>query len=344
MDKNSSNVSSYDAGTLGILHLKRFWTMAMSAMQRNNAEKKSSAEGAIDQFVLDGLELDICETVSFLNEKKPTFPGFEEWILAKHDGNIPSNIRKKINRAVTSYLKEEHKTYPLSPQIKDPVFTKEEMDFWEENGYIVLKNAIPLEDCKAAENVIWDFLKMKPEEPNGWHKRSVPFWIRNYQHAIFLKNRKAARIHKAFAQLWGTEELFQPINSLSFNPPIKDEHREYGPSYLHWDDSIAMPMRFDVIGMLYLNDVDENQGAFQCVPGFHRIIESWLASLPEDADPREEIRGGFETVKVAGKAGDLIICRQELPHGSSLNKGDYPRFVQYITMYPPDRRVNPVWK
>ena len=41
-------------------------------------------------------------------------------------------------------------------------------------------------------------------------------------------------------------------------------------------------------------------------------------------------------------AGDLVIWRQEIPHGASANTSDRPRLAQYVTMYPmhwPDERV-----
>jgi hypothetical protein len=61
-----------------------------------------------------------------------------------------------------------------------------------------------------------------------------------------------------------------------------------GP-HLHWDTTVAQPHHFGIQGILYLADTAENQGAFTCMPGFHRKLESWLTSLPKDADPRQEI-------------------------------------------------------
>jgi hypothetical protein len=40
----------------------------------------------------------------------------------------------------------------------------------------------------------------------------------------------------------------------------------------------------------------------------------------------------------------MVIWRQELPHGSGRNLANVPRIAQYITLYPPDRGVNPVWR
>lgn len=340
MDKqNLSAVQSTDVGDLGIFHLKRIWASALLGKQVNDPY-----EGDMNKSVLDGLELSIIETLSFLYQQKPAFPEFEKWVLEKHGGFIDDSIREKINRAMADRLAGRHKNYPITLETDDPVFDSRDWACWEENGYIVLKEAVPREDCEALEEAIWEYLKLRPNEPETWKMRNEAFWVHGFRHPLLGKNRRSRRIHRAFAQLWGTEELFHSVDRLSFNPPMGEEHQQFGPSNLHWDASIVQPQPFDILGIMYLNDVRPNQGAFQCVPGFHRRIESWLDGLPPDADPRREILDAFEPVKIGGKAGDLIIWRQELPHGSSVNRADYPRFAQYMAMYPADRTINPVWK
>ncbi|GAB6044331.1 phytanoyl-CoA dioxygenase family protein [Endothiovibrio diazotrophicus] len=64
--------------------------------------------------------------------------------------------------------------------------------------------------------------------------------------------------------------------------------------------------------------------------------------LVSGEDPREAARA-LEAVPVAAGAGDLIIWRHDLPHGSNRNHTHYPRAAQYIHMYPPDFPINPVW-
>jgi len=102
-------------------------------------------------------------------------------------------------------------------------------------------------------------------------------------------------------------------------------------------------MPFGVQGILYLNDVAAEQGAFQCVPGFHRRIGEWLRDLDPAEDPRAAARE-LEAVPIAAGAGDLIIWQHELPHGSSPNLAHNRRVAQYIKMYPPDFPTNPVWE
>ena len=77
---------------------------------------------------------------------------------------------------------------------------------------------------------------------------------------------------------------------------------------IHWDtDTSKQPVSFGVQGVLYLTDTSEEQGGFQCVPGFQRIFDEWVQTQPEDRNPRRPDLEGLEVKSIAGKAGDLVI-------------------------------------
>jgi ectoine hydroxylase-related dioxygenase (phytanoyl-CoA dioxygenase family) len=154
-----------------------------------------------------------------------------------------------------------------------------------------------------------------------------------YQHQALWDNRQYPRVHQAFAEIWGTEKLWVSFDRASMNPPERDDWKFTGP-YLHWDMKLEMPVRLKVQGVLYLGDTPANQGAFTCIPGFHRKLESWLRALPPDAEPRKWVRDEPGATPIAGKAGDLVIWHSALPHGSSPNSARRPRMAQYITMFP----------
>ena len=225
-----------------------------------------------------------------------------------------------------------------------PVFDAEALEFWEENGYVVVPGAVPLENCRAAEQAVWDFLEMDHDDPDSWYpnppRRSIMVEI--YQHQALWDNRQYPRVHQAFSEIWETEKLWVSFDRASMNPPERQDRKFTGP-YLHWDMSLDnMPVRLKVQGVLYLADTPGNQGAFTCIPGFHRKLESWLKNLPADTNPREVVREyQAEAVPVAGKAGDLVIWHSALPHGSSPNSAERPRMAQYITMSPAPTNGNP---
>ena len=217
--------------------------------------------------------------------------------------------------------------------------SKEDRRFWKENGYIVARTVIPIKNCRAAERAIWEFAEMDPDDPETWYP-DTPVGIMKeiYQHQALWDNRQHPRMHGAFSQIWGTEKLSVNRDRASINPPERPGYEFKGP-WLNWDLKIEAIPPLEKIGVqeiLYLTDTAANQGIFVCIPGFHLKVHKWLQSLPEDADPREVVKEGFDdqAVAIEAGAGDLLIWHTALPHGSSPNRAEVPRIGQYITMSP----------
>ena len=51
------------------------------------------------------------------------------------------------------------------------VFGRDQLRFWEENGYIVLQNAVPMENLTAAVDAIWSFLEIDPSNLENWYSQ-----------------------------------------------------------------------------------------------------------------------------------------------------------------------------
>jgi ectoine hydroxylase-related dioxygenase (phytanoyl-CoA dioxygenase family) len=65
---------------------------------------------------------------------------------------------------------------------------------------------------------------------------------------------------------------------------------------------------------------------------------------PPGVDPRELNLYELGPAPIAGKAGDLIIWHQALPHGSSPNSAARPRVAQYLSMRPSQWEYRDTWK
>lgn len=235
------------------------------------------------------------------------------------------------------------------PQKSKPPLNSEDLHFWEEYGYVVVPEAVPLKNCRAAEMAVWEFAGMESDDSATWY-REPPVGIMKeiYQHQALWDNRQHPRVHEAFSQILSTPELLVSRDRASINPPERPGHTFMGP-WLHWDIKIEELPAFEQIGVqgiLYLSDTAANQGAFVCLPGFHLKLHAWLASLPADVKPREQIQEEFgaEAVPVEGKAGDLVIWHSALPHGSSPNKAKVARIAQYITMVPAPEELTAEWR
>jgi len=334
---------STEIGDLGVMHLKRLW--ARSALQRlpGGQQPKLDNEFTLDRIALYGLGLGLPESLRAMADGA-SFAAFERWILSVNDGAIDPDTIVRINDAVLR-LGGAPGDPDLLPAMPDAVFGPDDLARWQRDGYIVLPDAVDAATRDAVERAIWQSLGARRDDPAGWydgpHGHSI--WLQLIHHEALRAVRRSGRIRAAFAQLWGTNDLWATADRAGFNPPEQPGWRFPGP-HLHWDSSIALPMPLGLQGILYLTDTAAEQGAFTCVPGFHHRLERWLADLPPGAEPRQLDRDLVDAaVAIAGQAGDLVIWHHALPHGSRPNRTARPRLVQYISMFPTTQRDDRPW-
>ena len=228
------------------------------------------------------------------------------------------------------------------------VLSKADWAFWEENGYVIVPNAVPQENLDRMVEAIWWFLDMDPEDSETWYKHK-PFtrdnrcspisaggMVEMYQHQAIWDNRQHPRVHQAFAEIWGEEKLWVSLDRANMKPPAREDKPDWNNrGMIHWDlDTSQQPIQFGVQGVLYLADTAEDQGGFQCVPGFNNTFEEWVKTQPEDRNPHHPDLTGLDVRSIPGKAGDLLIWHRLLAHGNGHNTSDKPRLAQYITMSP----------
>jgi Phytanoyl-CoA dioxygenase (PhyH) len=327
--------SSEEPGSLGVAHLKRLWSRYMAG-RLEAAPEGDGRDWAADNTVISGLGLNLHETMRYLYATGPSFEQFEHWILERNGGSIDAARIERINSA----LRGEADTRPIEGPL-----TPQDLAFWEENGYVVVHDAAPPEGCAAAVQAICEFLGMDLNNPATWYNgpQGHSIWVPLLRHPAIEANRNSPPVRAAFEQIWKRKDLWMTVDQCGMNPPERPGWRFPGP-HLHWDTSLELPIPFGVQALLYLTDTVPEQGAFTCVPGFHHKIENWLKSLPPVLNPRELDLAALGATPIAGRAGDLIIWHQALPHGSQPNQASVPRFVQYLTMRPADFETNPNWR
>jgi hypothetical protein len=318
---------------LGVAYLTRFWS-------RHRTGQTDVSEWVRDNTLLAGLRVGLRETFEFLFHSKPSLEDFESWILEMNGGAIDAERIERLNVA----LSDAGGTGQPADPAAEAVLSSDDLAFWDENGHVVLHDAVPTEQCRAAVQAICQFVKADLDRPDTWYRgvQGHSIWIPLLHHPVLDANRASARVHRAFAQLWNREDIWMNVDQAGMNPPELPGWRFPGP-HLHWDVSLAQPIPFGLQGILYLTDTAANQGAFTCVPGFHRKIEHWLDGLAAGQDPRTHDFTS-EAMPIAGHGGDLVIWHQALPHGSSPNRAASPRFVQYMFGRPSTWGHNPVWR
>lgn len=334
-----------EVGALGLFGLKRLWSRFFS--REPAAGDEGVREWRAMNVLFSGLELGMGETLRHLGTTRPSFAQFEAWILERHDGAIDPCLAARINAALTGQESPATaRTLIDEIEAMPPVLDAEDLAHWEEHGWVVLHDAITPDACRATAQATWDVLGMDPDDPADWTVTSPLLqcgFVDLFRHPALDANRRSRRIHKAFAQLWGTADLWVTTDRVGFNPPVTPTVPFSGQG-IHWDVSLVTPIPLGIQGLIYLTDTPAEQGAFALVPGMHRTIESWLAALPPGADPRTAVAEQLTMTPVAGKAGDLILWHHALPHGPTPNLGDRPRLVHYVKMFPADFGYQPAWR
>lgn len=294
-----------------------------------------------DHLLLSLLGLGLEQTIQYLASERPDFPAFLDWIAATAGAPTGSDIARYHaaldNAPPPSYAAARLAAIDALP----PALPPEERARFDRDGYAILSAAInPQEAARAAEAVL-AATGARLDDPASWNgPRQQQIMVQLFQHPALDVARRSPRIHKAFAELWGTSDLWAITDRASFSPPIGPGDG-FAPPRLHWDVSLVRPIPFATQGILYLSDVAEDQGALELVPGFHRRIDGWLDRL-DGADPRQ-VDLSAEAIRIPARAGDLIIWRQDLPHGASPNHAASPRIAQYVNMFPATLRQQTEW-
>lgn len=225
------------------------------------------------------------------------------------------------------------------------VLTLEQWQFWKENGYVVIKGAVPREQAMDTAAFLWEFEEKDPKDPSTWYTEARAEiqmkelagtgMVEVYNNQHLWNNRQTQKVYDAFVDIWGTEKLWVTIDRANLNFPMRPGHEYKG--FIHWDyDPETRPQ--NVQGVLALADqTDENMGGFQCIPWLYRNYDTWKLTQPDDRDHFKPDITGIEDklVKVPLEAGDLLIFNSSEPHGIRANRSeDKVRIAQYISMMP----------
>lgn len=249
------------------------------------------------------------------------------------------------------------RTWPLK------FLSEEQYKFWEDNGYLVVPGAVPLELAARTATTIRRFVGADDDRPEEtWYKNKLDIYsdvkpdgkrpihgpcgmVQMFHHSTLWEIRQEPSIHQIFADLYGTHRLYVTTDRAHFKPPENEKHPEWSDPGdvhrgLHWDIETsegAWPVPFAIQGIVYLEDTSAEQGPLRVVPGFHRRLREWSATQPKDRSGRSCPRSlQDEAVSVPGPAGSLLVWMSSLAHGPGRNTGKSPRVSAYVAMLPVD--------
>ena len=331
--------SSTETGILQVMHLKRYWQKCRLKKLGELDVNAYHNEWNIDTTLLAVLGLGLEQTLKQIYNSTVDFNEFESWVLATNNGKLSANKIAEFNANISEW------SGTVKSESIEKVLDENDINFWNENGYIIIREAISKQDCEDTIAAICNFIEVEKDNADTWynaHPSRQGIMVQLFQHTALEKNRSSLKIKKAYQQLWNRKDLWVNTDRVGFNPPETNSWKFPGPK-MHWDVSLALPIPFGLQGILYLADTAANQGAFTLVPGFQNRVEDWLGSLAPGTNPRNEDMYALGTKPIVANAGDFIIWHQALPHGSSANTSTLPRFVQYINYAPLDAEVRDEW-
>jgi hypothetical protein len=103
MSKFVPLLSSGIAGPLGVLHLPRLWLKVSLDARGKLATGYPAVGHGFDQMVIDGLNLNRDAVVSFISEKRPTYPQFEQWVHEQPGAKVDKASVEKLNGSISGY-------------------------------------------------------------------------------------------------------------------------------------------------------------------------------------------------------------------------------------------------
>ena len=225
------------------------------------------------------------------------------------------------------------------------VLTMDQWNFWIENGYVVIKNAISKQQAAKTASFLWEFEEKNPNDKITWYTNpraemqmkelAGTGMVEVYNNSHLWSNRQEKRVYDSFVDIWGTDKLWVTIDRANLNFPIRPGFEYKG--FIHWDyDPATKPQ--NVQGVIALADqTDQNMGGFQCIPWLFKNFDKWKLTQPKNRDYFKPDISGLEDkiVKVPLEAGDLLIFHSAQPHGIRPNlTDDKVRIAQYISMMP----------
>lgn len=236
------------------------------------------------------------------------------------------------------------------------VLSERDWQCWTRDGYVVVKQAVERTTIDNLERLAWEFEDMARDDPRTWYpaekvklRRTVLSYnagmIELYNHQYLWDARQTPRVHAAFADVWGTPDLWVSIDRMNFNLPPEPGF-EF-KSFMHWDyDPDTDPQ--NVQGVLSISDqTDPAVGGFVCVPEVFRDYAAWRARQPAEWDWYRPDVADQTLVPVPLEKGDLLIFNSKLCHGIRQNVStDKVRMAQYISMMPaqPDNAELRDWR
>ena len=109
------------------------------------------------------------------------------------------------------------------------MLTDQQLDFFQEHGYLVVPDLVSRLMVDAVIDAIWDFLGFDRDDSSGWYREPhrVNGMVEMYHHQALWDVRQHPPIYELFRQLFGRDDLWVFLDRANLKPPPNPEHPEY---------------------------------------------------------------------------------------------------------------------
>lgn len=252
---------------------------------------------------------------------------------------------------------------------KDPVvysewtpespLTREQSDFYEQNGYLLLDsffNEEEIADWRAELRRLQEQFKDNPVdevilEPESKEVRSI-FAIHK-TNAVFRLVAKHPRLQAIVSYLLGGETYIHQ-SRINYKPGFNGKEFYWHSDFETWHVEDGMPSMRALSCSIALEDNYDYNGALMVVPGSHKKFVTCVGKTPDDhykaslrrqeygvPDPDSLTKlvqeGGIDTA--VGKAGSILLFDCNTMHGSNSNITPLPRSNVFLVYNHVSNRV-----
>lgn len=242
------------------------------------------------------------------------------------------------------------------------VLSSEQKTFFDEQGYLLVEDAVGVDQLAALRAQFADWVEESKAYSQAYgetvdgrarfdlepgHSESIPALRRvnaptDLSQAYYDVMRDS-KMTDCVAELIGPNLKYHhsKVNSKLPGAATRVKWHQDFPFTPHSNDDL-------ITALLMQDDVTEDNGPLQVVPGSHRgkIHDLWQDGMFTGAVDDKLLRDCLENaVTCVGKAGTLCLMHTRLLHGSSANRSSRPRTL-FITVYSAEDAVpctpNPV--
>jgi len=215
----------------------------------------------------------------------------------------------------------------------DYKLSEQDLAFWEENHYLVLRNPFPTEDVQTMKKWVADLFSW-PDTPGKWMKYYEKSNLSNEK--LLCRVENFIPFHPELKEFICSDTIFGILEQLMGEPAVlfkeKINAKLGGASGFgaHQDAPafITFGQKYHITMMVAVDDATRHNGCME----FSDPVEVYK-TLPQAPGGTidQDVEKALPWRKLEANAGDIVFFNSYIPHRSPTNDSEASRRAMYIT-------------